>query len=737
LALLFTLATLVGASGAHAAGGLGGGPASRAEHIASLKGLAERNGEVALIVRFDEIGPPMPTLPPQAQEARIAAIAAVRERLLADLNGWGPLENVKRFEYTPHVALTTNARVIGVLEHHPLALEVVEDELSAPTLAETIPLIHANTAAWASGYTGAGQLVAILDSGVAKTHPFLLNKVVSEACYSTTSTTYKSTSLCPGGQNSTASGSGVNCSGISGCDHGTHVAGIAAGKDAGTGYSGVAKDAQVVAIQVFSRFDNPTYCGSSTPCILSFNSDQMLALQRVYALRTSATPLAIASANMSLGGGKYTANCDTNSLKSYVDNLRSVGTAVAIATGNDGYTNAISAPACISTAISVGSTCDTSGSYCSGVNAVAGYSNIASFVSLLAPGSIVTSSVPGGGYASWHGTSMATPHVAGAWALKKQQAPTASVDSILADFRATGVTVNDTRTGGSVTGMKRIDFVAPATYTLTVTHNGNGTVTSAPVGIDCGVTCAAPFAAATAVTLTAAPVNGYQFAGWGGACSGTESCVVTMNANASVSATFSLLTNAAPLANPDSYTGTAGSTMTFTSTQGVLANDSDTDGPNPLTASLVAGPANASTFSLASDGGFTYTPVPGFSGVDSITYRAFDGALYSNTATVSLTVDPAPCALPAAPAGLTATALVRKKIQLAWTDASVDESGFRIERSTNGGGTWSTRATVGAGVTTYTDSGLSIGATYSYRVIATKACGDSAPSNVASATAKR
>lgn len=83
------------------------------------------------------------------------------------------------------------------------------------------------------GLFGVGQTVAILDTGVEKTHPFLMGKVVSEACYSTNNADLSSERpVCPGGvTNSTAPGSGVNCA-ISGCDHGTHVAGIVGGKGA-------------------------------------------------------------------------------------------------------------------------------------------------------------------------------------------------------------------------------------------------------------------------------------------------------------------------------------------------------------------------------------------------------------------------------------------------------------------------------------------------------------------------
>src|SRR5207247_1900946 len=72
---------------------------------------------------------------------------------------------------------------------------------------------------------------------------------------------------------------------------------------------------------------------------------------------------------------------------------------------------------------------------------------------------------------------------------------------------------------------------------------GSGTVTSNPAGISCGATCSAPYNSGTVVTLTAAPAGGSTFAGWsGGGCSGTGSCVVTMNAATTVAATFNVQT---------------------------------------------------------------------------------------------------------------------------------------------------------------------------------------------------
>ena len=75
-------------------------------------------------------------------------------------------------------------------------------------------------------------------------------------------------------------------------------------------------------------------------------------------------------------------------------------------------------------------------------------------------------------------------------------------------------------------------------FTLTVSETGTGTVASVPAGINCGSTCSAPFDTGTLVTLTDTPAGGWLFTGWGGACSGTGSCNVTMNAAKSVSATF-------------------------------------------------------------------------------------------------------------------------------------------------------------------------------------------------------
>ena len=76
--------------------------------------------------------------------------------------------------------------------------------------------------------------------------------------------------------------------------------------------------------------------------------------------------------------------------------------------------------------------------------------------------------------------------------------------------------------------------------------SGNGTVSSSPSGISCGSDCTQDFADGTAVTLTATPASGSEFAGWSGACSGTGTCTVTMSAVRDVTATF----NSVPVPPP-------------------------------------------------------------------------------------------------------------------------------------------------------------------------------------------
>jgi hypothetical protein len=196
-----------------------------------------------------------------------------------------------------------------------------------------------------------------------------------------------------------------------------------------------------MAIQVYSKFTGtPCDRAGENPCALAYTSDLIAAMEHVYELRNL---YRIAAVNMSLGGDVYTSTsqCDADNVptKAIIDTLRSVGIATVIAAGNDGASTGITAPGCISSAISVGSTTKS--------DTISSFSNSASFLSVLAPGSSILSSVPGGGFAVFSGTSMATPHVAGAWAIVKQKSPQASVAAVLDALVTTGVLLTDPRNG--------------------------------------------------------------------------------------------------------------------------------------------------------------------------------------------------------------------------------------------------------------------------------------------------
>jgi subtilisin family serine protease len=418
-------------------------PGLRSEVLQALRAKAASGSAVRVIVRLSASFRPEGSLEgSRAVRSQRQAIDAVQSSALSKLAGSRAALHA-RYEYIPFLALEVDAAALEKLVSLPEVVGIEEDVLERPSLATSNAVIGSG-AAVSMGLTGSGKVIAVLDTGVDKTHPFFAGgKVVAEACYS--SNTASSASLCPGGApESTAPGSGASCpADLVGCDHGTHVAGIAAGNDsAGPGF-GVARDAGIIAIQVFSE----AFCGYGYSCVGSWISDQVKALERVYTL---AGEHDIAAVNMSLGGFLYgsRASCDAAnaSRKAAIDNLRSIDIATIAASGNEGYTGYIAAPACISSAVSVGATDDA--------DEVPYFSNVASFLDLLAPGVDIESSVPGGGTASFDGTSMATPHVAGAWAVLKAAHPSATVADILAILRDTGVPVSN----WGVNGMRRINL---------------------------------------------------------------------------------------------------------------------------------------------------------------------------------------------------------------------------------------------------------------------------------------
>ena len=333
---------------------------------------------------------------------------------------------------TPYVVMEIDNGQYDSLLQSGLIEAFYEDRLHRPTLADSIPLIG-GTAAF-DRTRGEGHAVAIVDTGVDASHPFFAGRVVAEACFSSTVPIWSAVTACANGEGSQFGvGAAAPCASAS-CNHGTHVAGIAAGHN--STMSGVAPASNIVAVQVFTDFYDQTICESAarTPCPLALTSDIIRGLEYVQSV---AETHSVAAVNLSLGSGEFTAVCDDEPVKTTADSLLSMGVATIAASGNDFYSNAINSPACISSVISVGSTTKQ--------DEVSSFSNSALLIDLLAPGSSIQSAVPLGQFAVASGTSMSAPHVAGAFSLLRSASPDASVSELRDVLVRTGKSVTDRR----------------------------------------------------------------------------------------------------------------------------------------------------------------------------------------------------------------------------------------------------------------------------------------------------
>ena len=237
-----------------------GAPASRAaanlQIPQELRARSQQAGRVRVLVELKLPSGHVPeaSLPTTAAVfAQRQAIAARAARLLSRLPA-GSHRTIRQYQTVPYLAIEVTPAALDALETLDTDLvRVMDDAILTPVLADSVPLIEGDQA-WASGFDGSGTTIAVVDSGVDSTHPFLAGKVVEEACYSST-VTGTSQTFCPNGLDEQfGPGAAAPCS-LGDCIHGTHVAGIAAGNDPTNSQQppGVAKGARVMAVQVFSR----------------------------------------------------------------------------------------------------------------------------------------------------------------------------------------------------------------------------------------------------------------------------------------------------------------------------------------------------------------------------------------------------------------------------------------------------------------------------------------------------
>ncbi|HYD40316.1 MAG TPA: S8 family serine peptidase [Anaeromyxobacter sp.] len=345
----------------------------------------------------------------EGDAAEPAVLQGAKARVLAR-SAPGEVEELRR--YTEIAALHVELRTPGALDRllaSPEVVRVVEDVPNEMFLAQSLPLVH-QPAAISSGARGQGTAVAVLDTGVD------YGRAAFGSCAAPGA---------PGCRVVFARDFAPDDGALDIHGHGTNVAAIVAG---------VAPGADLIALDVF----NGKY---------AYTSDVLAAID--WAIRNRAT-YNIVAINLSLGSGGSGSPCQYDPFTTAIRTARAAGILSAAASGNDGHTDRISSPACTPDAISVGAVYDgaiggLSFTACTdattAANKVACFSNSAPYLTLLAPGGLISA-----GGATYVGTSQAAPHVAGAIAVMKSATPAATPDQLVARLRS-GPLVGDPRNG--------------------------------------------------------------------------------------------------------------------------------------------------------------------------------------------------------------------------------------------------------------------------------------------------
>lgn len=429
---------------------------------------------------------------PETIAARDALRAPIAEALARSLSRSGSHE-AHAYRHFPVVkARVDSMQALEMLDADERVARVVDDERFEHFLTQSLAQIRQPVAA-GDGKRGGGTSVAVLDTGVDYTHPAF------GAC----------TQPGAAGCRVTYAADTAPSDGVPDEDgHGTNVAAIVLG---------VAPNTRILALDVFDGG-------------YAYASAILTAIDWVIENRAARKIVAM---NMSFGGGLFASTCSTSILAVAIAAAREAGVLSAVASGNSGSRTSISHPACAPAAISVGAVYDANVggvgySSCSDTTTQADlvtcFSNSAPFLSMLAPGALITA----GGH-TYAGTSQATPHVAGAIAVVAATYPTLTPAQIVKRLQSSGRFVTDPRNGVKT---PRLDLAASVCSAVVLPASRTAPAAGGTYqhSISTGPTC----------TWTAWTADSWLTVSPGRAGAGTVSIVVKPNTGAARSGTVSI-----------------------------------------------------------------------------------------------------------------------------------------------------------------------------------------------------